>query len=110
MGDVAIDTLCLNMADYLAARGPDLIENDWDKHCRIIGHIMKESQKSEIKEPVKLIDGNEIMETFSIPSGPQIGILLNTIQEAQAIGDIDSKEQALNLVKANLNSSGGCGA
>ena len=110
VGEVAIDTLCLNMADYLAARGPNLILNDWDEHCKIIGHIIKESQKSEIKQHVKLIDGNEIMKIFSIPSGPQIGVLLKTIQEAQAIGDIDSKEQALTLIKANLNSSGGSSA
>jgi len=110
VGDVAIDTLCLNMADYLAARGPDLIENDWDEHCKIIGHIMKERQKSEIKDPVKLVNGNEIMKIFSIPPGPQIGVLLQTIQEAQAIGNINSKQQALNLIEANLNSSGGSGA
>ena len=81
-----------------------------DEYCKIIGHIMKESQKPEIKEPIKLVNGNEIMKMFSIPPGPQIGVLLKTIQEAQAIGNINSKQQALNLIEANLNSSGGSGA
>ena len=50
------------------------------------------------------------MKIFSIPPGPQIGVLLQTIQEAQAIGNINAKQQALNLIEANLNSSGGSGA
>ena len=42
VGDAAIDTLYLNLADFLAARGPGLSEADWAGHCRLIGHILQE--------------------------------------------------------------------
>ena len=43
VGDAAIDTLFLNMADYLAARGPQLGSDEWSAHRRVIQSIMSEN-------------------------------------------------------------------
>ena len=37
--DVSLDTLFLNMADYLAAKGPNVTLNGWNDHFKIIETI-----------------------------------------------------------------------
>ena len=40
LDDAAIDVLHLNLADYLAAKGPHLDPEDWAGHCRLIDHVL----------------------------------------------------------------------
>ena len=104
LGDAAIDTLYLNMADYLAARGPDLRRHEWSQHCRVIGHIMREGLERKAPDTLpNLVNGHDIMKTFSLSPGPKVGTLLRHIQEAQAGGEINTKEEALKMVQANLD-------
>ena len=51
----------------------------------------------------KLIDGNIIMKKFKLQPGPIIGRLLSIIRENQIIGNIRNTEQALELVKKNID-------
>ena len=107
VGDAAIDTVYLNMADYLAARGPELELDNWERHCRVTGHILGEGLERKAPDSLpKIIDGHDIMDRFSLQAGPQIGTLINLVQESQANGEIDTKEEALELVKANLDLGG----
>ena len=109
-GDAAIDTLFLNMADYLAARGPQLGSGEWSAHCRVIESILNESLEGEAHEPLpKLITGHDIMGTFAVGPGPGVGRLLDLAREAQASGEITTREEALELINANMK-SGGTGA
>ena len=102
--DAAIDTLYLNLADYLAARGPALRQGEWSEHCRVIGHILREGTERKAPESLStLVDGHDIMGAFSLDPGPKVGLLLGLIQEAQASGEVSTREEALNLVKANLD-------
>lgn len=104
----AIDTLYLNMADYLAARGPDLDEPEWEKHRKLIDHILTQGLEEKAPEALpKLLDGRDIMVVYSLSPGPEIGKLLDMVREAQANGEIHTKEQALGLVNASLNIGGG---
>ncbi len=106
--DAAIDTLYLNMADYLAARGPMLGREEWYNHCRVIGHILNEGLREKAPEALpKLISGHDIIKAFSVSPGPEVGELLNVVREAQAGGEISTKEEALELVKNRLYSGGG---
>ena len=107
VGDAAIDTLFLNMADYLAARGPQLGSGEWSAHCRVIHSIMRENLAGEAHEPLpKLITGHDIMSKFAVGPGPGVGRLLELTNEAQASGEITTKEEALELINANLDSGG----
>ena len=110
VGDAAIDTLYLNLADFLAARGPGLNEADWAGHCRVVGHILEEGAAMTSNETLpRLVDGHEIMELLALPPGPKVGELLDSVIEAQASGEIASKEEAVHLVKDKM-SAGGRGA
>jgi poly(A) polymerase len=105
VGDAAIDTLYLNMADYLAARGPLLGAEEWTEHCRVINHILQEHLEGKAPDSLpKLISGHDIMKSFSMDPGPGVGRLLSLVDEAQGSGDITTREEALELVKINLDS------
>lgn len=101
LGDAAIDTLYLNMADYLAAKGPTLNFEDWQYHCRLINHILYQGvgQQGMEHKSSRLVDGHMLMERFGLSPGAQIGRLLEAIREAQASGEIGSVEEAIQLAE-----------
>ena len=102
-GDAGIDILFLALADYLASRGPLLEMKDWEEHCQLIKYILAEHEEQQSKIlPVKLLDGHDLMGIFNLSPGPLIGELLSTVQEAQAGGDLSSREEALALVQQKL--------
>ena len=104
VGDVAIDTIYLNLADYAAARGPMLDEEEWAGRCRTAAHILEAvAAPDRPGAPRPLIDGHDIMDAFSLEPGPAVGAMLETVREAQATGEIGSKEEALELVREKLN-------
>jgi len=106
LNQVSIDTLYLNLADYISARGKMLNEKEWKEHCKLIKHILNHFKVSkEEKILPKLVSGYDIMNVLSIQSGPKIGIILKKIEEAQLNEDIKTREEALNIIK-NKNNSG----
>ena len=103
-GDTAVDTLYLNIADYLAARGPELEQGDWASHCELIRHILEEGGRQKSPETLsRLVNGYDIMKEFSLAPGPAVGRLLAMAHEAQASGDATTRAQALALVERSLS-------
>ena len=107
VGDTAVDTLYLNIADYLAARGPALEQGDWISHCELIRHILEEGRRQKAPETLsRLVNGYDIMKEFSLAPGPAVGRLLAMAHEAQACGDVTTRAQALALVERGLERGG----
>jgi poly(A) polymerase len=95
-GDVAIDTLYLCLADYLAAKGPALVLDDWQRHARIIRHILQ--MGVEVRAPSReawLVNGHELVALLGLPPSAFLGEVLNAVHEAQAVGDVTTKDEAL---------------
>jgi poly(A) polymerase len=102
-GEAGIDILLLALADYLASRGPLASMEEWRKHCQLANHILAEHDKQEAKTlPVKLIDGDDIMDAFDLAPGPLIGRLLVMVNEAHASGELSTREEALASVQREL--------
>ncbi len=96
----AIDTLYLNMADYMSAKGPRIVDkDDWQGHCQLIGHILHQGlrERDDLQKTPKLMDGHLLMETLGIAPGPALGRLLEALMEAQGAGEISTREEALDL-------------
>jgi poly(A) polymerase len=101
--EVGIDTLFLGLADHLAARGPTLNLDEWRKHAGTTSYILsKWFEEQSTVLPPKLIDGHILMERFGLASGPRIGELLEMVREAQASGEINTAEEALDFVAKRL--------
>lgn len=107
VGDVAIDTLYLWMADHLAARGPELVLDAWAAHARMVTYILQVGTQPPVSQQrVRLVTGHDLMQRFHLEPGPAIGRLLEQVQEAHAAGEIDSREDAMTLVESALNRDG----
>ncbi|MBI4220201.1 MAG: HD domain-containing protein [Chloroflexi bacterium] len=104
---VALDTIYLAFADYLAARGPRLEEEDWERHCRTLGDILARGfETPRESKPSLLFDGNQIQRLFDLPPGPEIGRLLRILRDAEANGRVQTQEEALDLLKKAVREGG----
>ena len=98
VGDVAVDTIYLAMADYLAAKGPEVVAERWANHARMLGNLLQAGrEKAPARGPQRLLTGHDLMQQFDLPPGPLIGRLLAQIDEARAAGEVATREEALAL-------------
>ncbi len=103
-GEAGIDLLYLCLADHLAARAASLDINEWREHCRLTEYVLAKHFAGEnLSAPPKILDGHEIMNIFSLNPGPEVGKLLEELKEAQAAGEIATREQAVAYVKQLLS-------
>ena len=102
-GDTAFDVLFLSLADHLAARGNTLNPVMWQEHARLVEYVISQYYNTEeIIRPPKLIGGHDLINTFGLKPGPAIGELLEAVREAQAAGEISSREEALEFIHQKL--------
>ena len=100
-GEAGVDISILSLADVLATYGSTLRQEDWAHHLDVIRCLLEawwEHPKAQVAPP-PLVNGNELMDALGLNPGPGIGQLLEAIREAQAVGTVDSKEQALQFAR-----------
>ena len=104
--DSGIDTLVLSLADHLASRGPMLEMEGWEQHVEVTQYMLaKWFQEETTVSPPKLINGHDLIEEFGMSPGPELGKLLEAVREAQASGEIQSRGDALDFVRKELNTN-----
>ncbi len=102
-GDAGIDVLFLSLADHLAARGPSLDMESWKEHAGVVAYVMSQRfQQVDLVIPPKLIDGHDLLSIFGMSPGPELGRLLEDVREAQAAGEVTTREEALSYVRNRL--------
>ncbi|MFH1169660.1 MAG: HD domain-containing protein [Chloroflexota bacterium] len=95
-GEAGIDILFFSLADHLATRGPNLDPAGWREHAQLVAYVLQQHrQEKHLTIPPKIIDGHDLMAVFGLPPGPEIGRLLEAVHEAQAAGEVISREEAL---------------
>ena len=53
-------------------------------------------------QPQALIDGTDLLGELDIEPGPLVGELLKVVSEAQASGEVLTRDEALDLARARL--------
>lgn len=96
-----VDVVMLSLADHLATWGPNLQEERWARRLEVAETLLTHwfDHYEETVEPSPLLTGGELMAELGLEPGPRIGRLLRTLQEAQAAGEVQSREGALALVR-----------
>ena len=98
LGDAAIDTLYLSLADYLAAKGPEYSLEDWGVHARMVAYLLDAGSKPPVADRKdRLVTGRDLIEQFQLEPGPIFGEILDRIDEARGAGEISSREEGLAL-------------
>ncbi|MBE9508682.1 MAG: HD domain-containing protein, partial [Chloroflexi bacterium] len=94
-----VDVVLLNLADHLATWGPNLQEARWARRLEVaetlLIHYFERYEKTVAPPP--LVTGSDLMAELGLEPGPQIGRLLETLREAQAAGEVNTREEALAL-------------
>ncbi|HEY93239.1 MAG TPA: CCA tRNA nucleotidyltransferase [Dehalococcoidia bacterium] len=102
-GEAGIDVLFLSLADHLATRGPRLILVRWQEHAQMVEYVLAQRfLEGGLVVPPKLIDGHDLINVFGMRPGPKVGQLLEAVREAQAVGELTTRQEALTYVREKL--------
>ena len=106
-GEAGIDILFLSLADHLATRGPHLELGEWKEHTQMAEYLIGQRfQEESVVSPPKLVDGHDLINIFDMSPGPKIGELLEAVREAQAAGELATREEALSYIDCLLKKEG----
>lgn len=97
-GSEALAVLLLSLADQRATKGPLTTALSRVRHERLVKLLIRKLLKKQSeKKIVRLFNGDDIMNKFKLKASPLIGTILEALEEAQAIGKIKNKKEALKL-------------
>jgi putative nucleotidyltransferase with HDIG domain len=96
-GCAGIDVVLLCLADHLATWGPNLQEDRWARRLKVAETLLTHcfERYEETVAPPSLITGGDLLGELGMSPGPKVGRLLETVREAQAAGEIQTREEAL---------------
>lgn len=101
-GPAGVDICLLSLADTLATYGPGIPQERWMRQLDIVRALLEawwEHPQAQVAPPT-LLSGHDLMKALDLPPGPAIGQLLEEIREAQASGEISTREQALDYAQS----------
>ncbi len=102
-GEAGVDILLLSLADHLATRGSHLNLAQWQQHTQMVEYVLSQRfQKESLVVPPKLVDGHDLINIFGMSPGPKIGEFLEAVREAQASGELATREEALVYIREHL--------
>ncbi len=102
--DAGVDTLLLCLADQLATWGPNLGMVRWQRHVELAASMLADyyERHQKVISPPKIISGHDLMDEFGLAEGTRIGQLLEAVREAQVEGEVETRDEALALVRGLL--------
>ena len=103
-GEAGVDLVLLGLADLRGTQGPELTEKAWTAALSIARILLENyfEKPEEIVAPPRLLNGNDLMSELKLEPGRIIGQLLEAIREGQAIGSIETREQAIEFAHKEL--------
>lgn len=102
LGGAGPDVLLHELADHLATRGPGASARGWAAHLAFVEAMLAQHYEPPPERATPLLDGRTLMAELGIAPGPTVGALLREVAEAQAAGEITTREEALALARAKL--------
>lgn len=103
-GRAGVDVCLLALADYLATRETLLDHEEWGSYLETIRGLLDHYYLhfDTAVGPLALLSGQDLLSHFDLSPGPQIGVLLDQLREAQAAGEVSTREEALAWVQRFL--------
>lgn len=105
-GPAGVDIVLLALADLIGIYGHTLPQDVLQKHLDIARTMLEAYWETPQQvTPDLLLNGSEMMDVFQLEPGPKIGELLEVLREAQAVGDVETREQAIRFLTDTLADS-----
>jgi poly(A) polymerase len=97
-GEEAVSVLLLSVADQHATRGPLTTEEDIRHHKTIAFDLIDRFFAAKKEKPfVSLINGHDLIKDLKLTPGPDFAKILTSVEEAQHLGQVTTKAEALAL-------------
>ena len=98
----SIDNIILAQADRLSARGIEITDEIVAKNINSLNMLLKFylDARETLKPLPKLLTGNDVMKILNLKPSPKLGEIMENLHEAQLSGEVLTKEQAVEFVKA----------
>ncbi|KPK91173.1 MAG: hypothetical protein AMJ88_14450 [Anaerolineae bacterium SM23_ 63] len=99
-GAAGIEVIILSMAEFLGTYIPPAPQNAWQMRVEVARTLLEAYfyEYDQYIDPSPLLKGDEIITIFGIKEGPAVGLLLEQLREAQATGEVKTREEAHALV------------
>jgi putative nucleotidyltransferase with HDIG domain len=103
-GPAGVDVSLLALADMRATYEQTLPQENWAALLDVVRLMLENwfEKPAESIDPAPLVNGDDLMSTLNLQPGRIIGEMLDAIREAQAVGEISNREQALDLAQQKL--------
>jgi poly(A) polymerase len=106
-GDEAVSILLVSLADQRATKGYLTTQESRRRHERVVRRLIKGYfEKRKERKPARLINGHDLIKSFKLQPSPLIGKILSEVEEAQAIGKINNKQEALRIAQNVIREGG----
>ena len=103
-GEAGVDGVFLALAQFLAEEDKTSLQSSWPNQLDTARHLLEGwwEKRKQLVDPPGLLNGNDLQENLDLDPGPEIGILLEQLREAQVRDEIDSRDEALDYLKKIL--------
>lgn len=103
-GEAGVDLVLLGLADLRGTRGGMLLQEAWVAALDVAQILLRNywEKYEETIAPPRLLDGNDLMRELNLEPGRIVGQLLEEIREGQAMGSIETREQAIRFAREQL--------
>lgn len=110
LGEAGVEMVLFSLADKLATYGVTITPAVWEKELHFGRQLLDAwfAHKESYIRPARLVSGSDLIEAFQVKPGPRLGELLEAIREAQAIGEVSTREEALHFAEEWLKTNS-CG-
>lgn len=103
-GKAGVDLVLLGLADLRGTRDHTLTDEYWSAALHVAGIFLENyfNKPEEIISPPRLVDGHDLMMELQLEPGRTLGLLLEGIREAQAMGEVQTRNQAFAFARREL--------
>jgi poly(A) polymerase len=105
-GQDVIGLLLLFLADLSASQGPARSPEEFDHAVAQVRSALEVYFDRQEKPLPRLLNGKDLIDLFGIVPGPFLGEVLDRLAELQAVGEVESREDAVNAVRRYLAEAG----
>lgn len=105
--EAGLDVGLLTLADHLAAYDGTGDDESWQSLLTVVATLFQTyfGEYEQIVAPPRLLDGRALMDLLDMPPGHEIGRLLRLLEEAQAAGEVETRDEAVAFVQRHAGQS-----
>jgi poly(A) polymerase len=104
-GNLGVMIGLFHLADVISTYEETLSQNRWKSAMKSVDRILDGwfNHFDDVVSPIKLLNGNDLIEKFGLKPGRELGEMLEKIREEQAVGAIFEKRAAIKFAEKMIS-------